>query len=173
MACAVGLSHPSSAMWAGPMSVRKASSHSSRAGPSGNAETSAKALRIWPIASAWARLAEARSAALRQKSSARSTTLRLGVVVGKHLGLGPRQIGEPALKRLRDAPVQIALPRLQDGLVGGIPNERVLEAVDGVRRLTALRDDIGPDELLQGLPPAAQARGKRAAPQVRTRTPVR
>ena len=42
-----------------PSSVRKASSHSSRDGPSGSAEMIARALRMWPVASACARLAEA------------------------------------------------------------------------------------------------------------------
>ena len=76
--------------------------------------------------------------------------IRLGVVVGKHLGLVPRHVGKTTLKCLRDPPVQIALPRLQDGLIGGVPNERMLEAVDCVRRLTALHDHIGLDEPFQG-----------------------
>jgi hypothetical protein len=67
-------------------------------------------------------------------------------MMGKQLRLAPRHIRITSLKCLRDAAVQIALPRLQDSLIGGVPNERMLEVVDGIRRLTALRNHIGLDK---------------------------
>ena len=146
------------------MSVRKASSHSSRAGPSGKAEISARALRIWPAASAWARLAEAYLGRLAPVLQRPVADVRLGVVVGEHLGLVPRQVGKPTLERLGDAPVQVALPRLQDGLVGRVPDERMLEAVHCIRRLAALRDDIGLDELFEGGRERRRARADTTAP---------
>ena len=71
-----------------------------------------------------------------------------GVVVGEDLGLGRRDLGSAGQQDLGD-PAVVLLPRAtQQGLVGGVLDERVLEDVAGTRWPAALIQELVLHELL-------------------------
>ena len=64
-----------------------------------------------------------------------------GAVVRQQLGLASASCGNAALDRGDEPAVQDLPAAAEQALVGGVPDERVLEAVDGGRRLAAPDDE--------------------------------
>jgi hypothetical protein len=57
--------------------------------------------------------------------------------MGESFGLAFEEIGEMLFQRRRDARVQLLPPPAQQGGVGGVLHQRVLEQVGGLRRHAA------------------------------------
>ena len=91
--------------------------------------------------------------------------------------LGLRAGAEPVAHRLGGSPVQRLPAALQQRLVGRVLDQRVLEAVVGVRRPAVDEEDVGLSELLQrlfefGLRPSRRPRAA-ARRKIRARAPSR
>ena len=75
---------------------------------------------------------------------------RRRIVAGQQLRLGLRFAGEPLFQDLGNPGVQLLAAALEQGLVGRILNEGVLEDVAGVGRGAAAEDQLGRCELVEG-----------------------
>ena len=75
---------------------------------------------------------------------------RLHVVLGEQLGLGRHGLREPLLQQPGDPAMQLLSLHLEQALVGGVPHQRVLERVAGLRRRAAAEHQLGRGEPVQG-----------------------
>ena len=66
-----------------------------------------------------------------------------GQMMGQEFGLALDEIGEMLLQHCRDSGVQFLPPGAQQGAVGGVLHQRVLEEVGGLRRDTAAEQQPG------------------------------
>ena len=87
--------------------------------------------------------------ALYQYSTAFSDEPRLGAVVRQQLRAGSRQLGELLLQHLGDAGVEVLAAGFEQGAVGGVLDQRVLEAVGRLGRRAAAEDQLGRDQLVE------------------------
>jgi hypothetical protein len=76
---------------------------------------------------------------------------RLGVMVGQDLRLSLDRFGKLLLQGARDRPVQLGALRPQQAAIGGVSHQRVLESVDGPRRLAPAEEQLRVDELAKSL----------------------
>src|SRR5690349_2474050 len=60
--------------------------------------------------------------------------LRFGVVMGQEFGLRLGYFGERLSENIRGAAMEFAPARLEQQLIGGVADQRVLELVGGFRR---------------------------------------
>jgi hypothetical protein len=72
-------------------------------------------------------------------------------VVSEQCRLGRDNLREPAFEGGSDARVELLPPAAQQGAVGGVLHQRVLEAVLRVGRRAAPVDQLGGDQLRQGV----------------------
>jgi hypothetical protein len=72
-------------------------------------------------------------------------------MLSQKLRLSRRRIGVPPLDRLRDPRVKLLPAALEQAVVRGVLNQRMLESVDGLRRTAASEDQSGGFELRQRL----------------------
>jgi hypothetical protein len=71
-------------------------------------------------------------------------------MVREQLGLRLRFPGELLFQNLRDAGVELRAAGLEQGVVSGVPDQGVLEAVGGVRRGATAEDELRLDQLVEG-----------------------
>jgi len=67
-------------------------------------------------------------------------------MMGEQLGLSLDEISEMLLQYSRDARVQLLAPPAQQGAVGRVLHQRVLEEIGGLWRHTAAKQQAGLDE---------------------------
>ena len=70
-------------------------------------------------------------------------------MVREKLGLCLRVLGKLLLQRLRDAGVELLAAGLEQRAVGGVLDQRVLEAVGRIGRGAAAEDQLGGDQLVE------------------------
>jgi hypothetical protein len=74
---------------------------------------------------------------------------RAGVVLREEFGLGFDDLRELGLQDLGDARMEVLAAGLEQGAVGGVLDQRVLEAVDDIGRGAAAVDQLGRDQLVE------------------------
>ena len=75
---------------------------------------------------------------------------RLRAVVRQKFWLHVRRLRESLLEDARDAGVQLLAAGLEQRLIGGVLDQRVLEAVGGLGRRAAAEHQLGCDQLVEG-----------------------
>jgi hypothetical protein len=75
---------------------------------------------------------------------------RLGQVSCEDLGLCCHSLGKSLLERRGDPGVQLVPLGPEQRLIGGVLDQGVLEAVNGVGRAAAAEDEFGRDQLVEG-----------------------
>ena len=72
-------------------------------------------------------------------------------MVGENFGSVAQRVGGVSLDRGRDLRVQLLTPGLQERLIRGVLNQGVLEDVGRLRRRAATEDQLGYNELFEGI----------------------
>jgi hypothetical protein len=70
-------------------------------------------------------------------------------MVCEQLGLGFDNTRKPLLEHLREASVQLLASGLEQGLIGGVLDQGVLETVGRVGRAAAAKHELGADQLVE------------------------
>ena len=71
--------------------------------------------------------------------------------MGKQLRPRLRDVGEALLEHPRDTSMQLLALGLEERLVRRVLDQRVLERVDGLGRRAAAEDQLGADQLVEGV----------------------
>ena len=72
-----------------------------------------------------------------------------GQVICEQFWLGFDDSRKPLLEHVRDASVQLLAPGLEQRLIGGVLDQRVLETVDRLGRAAAAKHELGGDQLVE------------------------
>ena len=95
---------------------------------------------------------------------------RVGQMPSQHLRPGLGDVREPLFQHLGDPGMQLLAPRLEERLVGRVLDQGVLEAVGRLGRRAAAEDQLGADQLFEGIVQLGSDSGDTAASSSREKS---